>query len=61
MNTRDQSILNMRGDTLGSVSDASSSEERCQNKTIRPILKFQNDLSIDVFKIHVKKEKNEFY
>ena len=50
MNTRDQYILEMRGDTLGFVSETSSSEERFQNKTIRPILKFQNDLLIDVFK-----------
>jgi hypothetical protein len=55
MNTRDQSILNMRGETLGSISETSSLEERFQNKTIRPILKFQNDLYIDVFKNHVKK------
>jgi hypothetical protein len=61
MNTRDQSILNMRGETLGSISETSSPEERFQNKTIRPILKFQNDLCIDVFKNHVKKYKNEFY
>lgn len=61
MNTRDQFILEMRGDTLGFISETSSSEERFQNKTIRPILKFQNDLLIEVFKNHINKYKNEFY
>jgi len=37
------------------------SVEHFQNKTLRPILKFQNDLLIQVFKQHIRKRKNVFH
>lgn len=61
MNTRNQFIINLRGETLGTVSNQSSFEEKFQNETLRPILKLQNDLFIAVFKNHIAKHKNDFY
>lgn len=61
MNTRDQFLLSLRGETLGTVDNQSSSEEKFQNQTLRPILKLQNDLFIDVFINHISKHKNDFY
>lgn len=46
---------------LGSVSLETLSEERFQNLTIRPILKFQNDLFIEVFKNYAVKQKNVYF
>lgn len=42
------------------VTDQMSDEERFQNATLRPIIKFQNDLLIHVFKNYIKKRKNVF-
>lgn len=61
MTTRDVYIIENRGETLGAVSEQSSAEERFQNVTIRPILKLQNDLFVDVFKNYISKHKNDFY
>lgn len=61
MTPRDNYIIENRGDALGIISDQSSSEEKFQNLTIRPILKLQNDLFIDVFKNYIAKHKNDFY
>ena len=38
-----------------------SSDERFQNETLRPILKFQNTLLIEMFKNYIRKYKNTFY
>lgn len=61
MNTRDLYIIENRGEALGVITELSSKEEKFQNLTIRPILKLQNDLFIDVFKNYVSKHKNDFY
>ena len=58
---RDAFISGLRGDALGNVSEHSSDEEAFQNQVIRPILKIQNDLLLDVFRNYVSKYKNEFY
>ena len=49
MNSRDSALLSLREDVIGTVNSQSSSEEIFQNKTLRPILKLQNDLFIVVF------------
>ncbi len=36
-------------------------DERFQNITLRPIIKFQNDLLIEVFRNYIHKHKNMFY
>lgn len=61
MSTRDLYITENRGETLGIVTEQSSAEERFQNSTIRPILKLQNDLLVEVFKNYISKHKNDFY
>jgi hypothetical protein len=61
METRETFIINLRGETIGLVNESSSSEEKFQNQTLRPILKLQNDLFIEVFKNHINKHKNDFY
>jgi hypothetical protein len=61
MKTRDSFIIKNRGEAIGVVTEQSSKEERFQNLTIRPILKLQNDLFVEVFKNYVSKHKNEFY
>lgn len=61
METRDTQLLDWRGNTLGMVNSQSSIEETFQNQTIRPILKLQNDLLIQVFINYAVKQKNVFF
>jgi len=61
MENRDAFISEFRGETLGTVTSQSSPDEVFQNQVLRPILKLQNDLFIDVFKNYVSKYKNDFY
>ena len=61
MEARDHSLLEIRGETLGAVNTDSSIEEKFQNKTLRPILKLQNDLFIQVFINYAVKQKNVFF
>ena len=41
--------------------DGMTTEERFQNLVLRPIIKLQSDLFIEVFKNYVTKHKNVFY
>ena len=50
MKTKDESLLEIRGASIGVITEQSSSEEKFQNQTLRPILKFQNELFIEVFR-----------
>ncbi|MEM6894109.1 MAG: glyoxalase [Bacteroidota bacterium] len=43
------------------IHDNMSVEERFQNETLRPIIKLQNDLLIELFKNYVRKHKGTFY
>lgn len=61
METRDNTVLEMRGETLGTISSQSSSEEIFQNRTLRPILKLQNDLFVQVFINYAIKQKSVFF
>lgn len=61
MEARDLLILELRGESIGMVSNQSSPEESFQNKTLRPILKLQNDLFIEVFRNYAIKQKNVFF
>jgi len=54
-------ISALRGETIGTVTAQSSSEEIFQNQTLRPILKLQNDLFLAVFENQISKHKNDFY
>jgi hypothetical protein len=61
MEKRDNYLLALRGETLGTVNNQSSCDEKFQNETLRPILKLQNDLLIDVFKNYINKYKSDFH
>jgi len=61
MDTRNQFITEFRGDTLGTVNAQSSADELFQNQTLRPILKLQNDLFVEVFRNYIIKSKTDFF
>ncbi|MBF6640769.1 glyoxalase [Flavobacterium sp. J49] len=61
MEARDNNVLELRGESLGTITNQSSLEEVFQNKTLRPILKLQNDLFIQVFINYALKQKNVFF
>ena len=61
MEARDNDVLELRGESLGTITSQSSQEEVFQNKTLRPILKLQNDLFIQVFINYAMKQKNVFF
>jgi hypothetical protein len=61
METRDSLITYLRESAIGNISDQSSTEEIFQNKTLRPILKFQNNLFIEVFLNYAMKQKGVFF
>lgn len=61
MKTKDEAILEIRGESIGDVFETSTLEEKFQNQTLRPILKFQNDLFIEVFKNYATKQKGVFF
>jgi hypothetical protein len=61
MENRDSFLSNFRGETLGNITNESSSEEIFQNKTLRPILKLQNDLFVEVIRNQINKHKIDFY
>jgi hypothetical protein len=61
MEARDTHVLELRGEALGTINNQSSLEEVFQNKTLRPILKIQNDLFVAVFINYAIKQKNVFF
>jgi hypothetical protein len=61
MEPRDPSLMELRGEAIGTITPFSSSEEVFQNQTLRPILKLQNDLFIEVFRNYAVKQKNVFF
>ncbi|MFC5044987.1 glyoxalase [Aquimarina hainanensis] len=62
MENREKDLLKIRPLILNShISKNMTSDELFQNKTVRPIIKLQNDLFIAVFKNYIKKRKNTFY
>ncbi len=62
MENRESNLLAMRPQILNArVSENMSDDEQFQNKTIRPIIKLQGELLIEVFRNYIKKRKNTFY
>lgn len=61
MSERDTFLKEFRGQTIGSVTNQSSTEESFQNEVLRPILKLQNNLFIASFINYVAKNKADFY
>lgn len=62
MNERTHSLQKIRPQILSAkVTGTMSDEERFQNQTLRPIIKFQNELFLHVFQSYITKRKNSFY
>ncbi len=62
MENRESNLLAIRPQLLNAkVSKNMSNDEQFQNKTIRPIIKLQGELFIEVFKNYITKRKNTFY
>ncbi|AWI26505.1 glyoxalase [Flavobacterium pallidum] len=61
MSARDQFLTAFRGEMQGTVNAQSSADELFQNETLRPILKLQNDLFLEVFRNYITKSKTDFY
>ncbi|MFP9098004.1 glyoxalase [Flavobacterium sp. RHBU_24] len=61
MSNRDEGLLSLRPALLGEIHPQSSAEEIFQNTTIRPVLKFQNDLFIEAFINYAIKQKGQFF
>jgi hypothetical protein len=62
MSSRDSYLKSLRPDILTkTIKTEMSSEEYFQNKVLRPIIKFQNDLLIAVFLQFCRKYKNVFF
>ncbi|SHG76923.1 hypothetical protein SAMN05443549_106173 [Flavobacterium fluvii] len=60
MDQRDTFLKEFRGETIGTISGQSSSDELFQNQVLRPILKLQNDLFIASFINHLGKNRIDF-
>ena len=59
---RDERLLRQRPDlSVSKIKDNMSSEEYIQNAVLRPILKFQNYILIEVFKTYISKRKNVYF
>ncbi|MEM9076258.1 MAG: glyoxalase [Bacteroidota bacterium] len=62
MDSRSRKLLDIRPEIpTARIHDNMSMEERFQNKTLRPIIKMQNELLVEVFKNYVRKHKGVFY
>ncbi len=60
--SRSHLLLNIRPEIVSArIHENMSADESFQNKTLRPIIKLQNDLFIEVFKNYITKHKNVFY
>jgi hypothetical protein len=60
MSNRDHFITTLRGETLGKINSQTSEDELFQNQSLRPILKLQNDLYVEIFKYYIIKNKLPF-
>ncbi|MEY4904668.1 MAG: hypothetical protein RLZZ292_2483 [Bacteroidota bacterium] len=54
-------LLQLRPTISSASTENANTVERFQNETLRPILKFQHDLLMQVMKQNFIKRKNEFY
>jgi hypothetical protein len=62
MENRDTTLLLIRPEIPSArVTSLISDDEYFQNTTLRPIIKLQNDLLVEVFKNYVRKHKNVFF
>ena len=61
MTQRDEQLLALRPMIDALVTDTMTEEEQFQNRTLRPILKWQNPLLLSIFRHYITLRKNIFY
>jgi hypothetical protein len=62
MNTRQFDLKNIRPEiSSATINNHMSADERFQNLVLRPIIKFQKDLLLEVFRNYIQKHKSVFY
>ncbi len=62
MNSRQFNLKSIRPEiSATTINDNMSADERFQNLVLRPVIKLQNELLIEVFKNYVVKHKSVFY
>lgn len=61
MSTREEWLSQLKTIAFGNDTLTSLSEEKFQNKTLRPILKWQNELLLEVFRNYAYKQKGVFF
>lgn len=62
MKNRDLHLVQIREEIpAAKFSINTGADETFQNKTLRPVIKLQNDLLVAVFKNYIKKHKNVFH
>ena len=61
MNARDTFLNQFRGQTIGSLTAESTTEESFQNIVLRPILKLQNDLFVALLINYIDKNTPVYY
>ncbi|WP_394748772.1 glyoxalase [Spongiimicrobium salis] len=62
MSNRSQYLLDIRPEIASArITENMSKDERFQNLTLRPTIKFQNFLLVAAFKNYIKKHKDKFY
>lgn len=62
MNDRHFNLKSIRPSIASAtINDNMSSDERFQNLVLRPVIKLQNDLLIEVFRNYITKHKSVFY
>lgn len=61
MQDRDLHLLQIRPEISSAiVSENMRPDEKFQNKTLRPVIKLQNDLLLEAFRNYIQKHKNVF-
>lgn len=61
MVNRTSRLLELRPDFPEAlISEETGPDELFQNQTLRPVIRFQNDLLVEVFRNYIKKHKNVF-
>ena len=62
MKNRSADLLPIRPEIPSArITEGMSQDEKFQNETLRPIIKFQNELFIAVFRNYIRKHKNGFH
>lgn len=62
MNSRQFNLKSIRPEIASAtINDNMSADERFQNLVLRPVIKLQNNLLIEVFKNYIIKHKSVFY